>query len=56
MALNRAAQECPTILTMPVDFDWTVLAFTVGVSLVTGFLFDIVPAWQATTSTDTNPA
>ncbi len=31
-----------------VDFDWRVLAFTAGLSLATGLLFGIVPAWQAT--------
>ena len=34
--------------TMRVDFDWKVLAFTAGVSLATGILFGLVPAWQAT--------
>jgi predicted permease len=33
-----------------VDFDWRVLAFTAGLSLATGILFGIVPAWQATRS------
>jgi predicted permease len=32
---------------MQVDFDWGVLAFTAGLSLATGLLFGIVPAWQA---------
>jgi predicted permease len=34
--------------TMQVDFDWKVLAFTAGVSLGTGILFGVMPAWQAT--------
>ena len=33
-----------------VEFDWPVLAFTAGLSLATGLLFGIVPAWQATRS------
>ena len=33
-----------------VDFDWRVLAFTAALSLATGILFGIVPAWQATYS------
>ena len=32
---------------MQVDFDWRVVAFTVAVSLATGILFGVVPAWQA---------
>jgi predicted permease len=41
--------------TMQVDFDWPVLVFTLAVSLWTGLLFGIVPAWQAT-RTDVNTA
>jgi predicted permease len=41
--------------TMQVDFDWRVLTFTATVSLATGVLFGIVPAWQAT-RTDVNTA
>jgi predicted permease len=40
---------------MQVDFDWPVLVFTMAVSLGTGLLFGIVPAWQAT-RTDVNTA
>jgi predicted permease len=32
---------------IPVEFDWRVLAFTVGVALATGMLFGVAPAWQA---------
>lgn len=38
-----------------VDFDWRVLLFTIGVSLVTGIVFGVVPMWQAM-HTDTNAA
>jgi predicted permease len=31
-----------------VQFDWRVLLFTFGVSLATGILFGVAPAWQAT--------
>jgi predicted permease len=40
---------------MQIDFDWRVVAFTVAVSLATGILFGVVPAWQAM-HTDSGPA
>jgi predicted permease len=45
-----ARNAIPRLLENPwqVDFDWKVLAFTASVSLGTGILFGLVPAWQAT--------
>ena len=36
----------PTTLT--VRFDWRVFAFTAAISIITGLLFGVAPAWQAT--------
>jgi len=40
---------------MQVDFDWRVVSFTALVSVATGILFGVVPAWQAM-HTDASPA
>ena len=40
---------------MQVNFDWLALSVTLGLSLATGVLFGIVPAWQAT-RTEVNTA
>jgi predicted permease len=40
---------------MQVNFDWLALSVTLGLSLATGILFGIVPAWQAT-RTEVNTA
>jgi predicted permease len=53
--IPRLLQNSSQSNTVQVDFDWRVLAFTVAASLVTGILFGIVPAWQATAA-DVNTA
>lgn len=40
---------------MPVPFNWPVFAFTTGITLLTGILFGLAPAWQST-RTDVNTA
>jgi predicted permease len=43
----------PTKVLRPdrINLDWRVLAFTAGVTVVTSFLFSLIPAWQATSAT-----
>ena len=42
-------------LTIDLQVDWRVLAFTLAVSIITGLLFGLLPAWQ-TTKPDVVPA
>ncbi len=46
--IPRLLQESWRPATMQVDFDWRVLLFSISVSLATGVLFGVAPAWQAT--------
>ena len=46
--LVRADLPLPIPVTLDLGLDWTVLAFTVGVSLVTGVALGLLPAWQST--------
>jgi len=46
-AIPKLLEDPSRHSTMQVSFDWQVLAFTIGVSLATGILFGVVPAWQA---------
>jgi predicted permease len=51
LALGYFARNViPRLMDNPwqVDFDWKVLWFTAAVSMGTGILFGLVPAWQAT--------
>lgn len=51
--INKAWEEQGQMVAAP--FDWKVFAFTAGLSLLTGILFGIAPAWQAT-RTEVNTA
>jgi predicted permease len=47
-ALLRADLPLPIPIVIDLAPDWTVLAFTLGVSMLAGALLGIVPAWQST--------
>ncbi|GAA3754802.1 ABC transporter permease [Terriglobus aquaticus] len=40
---------------MPIPFNWPIFAFTTAITLLTGILFGLAPAWQST-RTDVNTA
>jgi predicted permease len=46
--LLRMVSGTSTPVPLDVHLDWTVMAFTVGVTLITGILFGLVPAMRAT--------
>ena len=45
--IPRLIEDTQQPSAMRVDFDWRVVAFTIAVSLATGVLFGVVPAWRA---------
>lgn len=44
----RLLSNSPQLELAQVQFDWQVLLFTLGISLTTGILFGLAPAWKAT--------
>jgi predicted permease len=47
-ALAHALTTVPVPLALNLDLDWRVLAFTCGLTLVTGIVTGLAPAWQST--------
>jgi predicted permease len=45
--IPRLIEDTQQPSAMRVDFDWRVIAFTIAVSLGTGILFGVAPAWRA---------
>jgi len=47
-ALARAISTVPVPIALDLTLDWRVLAFTCGLTLVTGLVTGLAPAWQST--------
>ncbi len=48
--ISSIFDSAPGLDQVHVDFDWTVVLFTMGISLAAGLLFGLAPAWQAAQS------
>jgi len=49
-AIPNLLERAPGLERVQVNFDWTVVLFTMGISLAAGLLFGLAPAWQAARS------
>src|SRR6185437_2238857 len=49
-AIPNLLERAPGLDQVHVNFDWTVVMFTMGISLAAGLLFGLAPAWQAARS------